>query len=139
MFDDQLVAGLRLAPKSFEERSKVRVQLRLPWYRSLPLACIERLELAIDGSAQPAESLAFVINGTSHAVSRVHELREVWWFVLDALDVELASAQLGPGPHQISATLALLLPYGDEDFRPQLNIRQVTECARELTLEARDE
>ena len=140
MFEDQLLAGLRHSPREPEARSAVRVQLRLPWYRSLPLSCIERLEITIDGAAQPVEDLALVVNGTSHPVARLAELQRVWWFVLDAMDVEVpAVGLLEPGAHQVSATLALLVPYGDPDFRPQLNIRQVAECTREFELPGRDE
>jgi hypothetical protein len=140
VFEDQLLAGLRQSPREPGARSAVRVQLRLPWYRSLPLACIERLEITIDGAPQPLDSMAFVINGTSHPVARLAELQRVWWFVLDPMDVEVPAVErLEPGVHEVTATLALLVPYGDPDFRPQLNIRQVADCTRRLTLAGRDD
>jgi hypothetical protein len=140
MFEEEVLAGLRLAPHLSEASSAVRVQLRLPWYRSLPLACIERLDLTIDGTARAADSLTIVINGARHPLPDVGRRHDVWWFVLDAIDVELgASPSLSPGDHRISVALALQIPYGDPDFRPQLNIKQLAECTNELRLAGRDE
>lgn len=138
MFEDQLLAGLCPAPRGPGASPAVRVQLRLPWYRSLPLSCIERLDLTIDGAAQPADGLTLVINGSRHALSDVARLHEVWWFVLDTVEVEVP-ASMKPGPHQVRAALALQIPYGDPDFRPQLDIKQVAECTRELRLAGRNE
>ncbi|MCU1481842.1 MAG: flagellar biosynthesis protein [Subtercola sp.] len=140
MFESELVAGLRFAPRGPEDGSAVRVQLRLPWYRSLQLRCIERLELTIDGETLPEEGLTIVINGASHPLSEVQQSHEVWWFVLDLLEVELDSAQnVAPGTHRVSATLALQIPYGDKDWRAGLDIKQLAECTKELTLAGRDE
>lgn len=81
-----------------------------------------------------------MINGARHPLSGVYRLRDAWWFVLDSIDVELgASVSLVPGKHQVGVALGLQIPYGDPDFRPQLNIRQLAECTKELTLAGGDE
>jgi hypothetical protein len=138
MFEDQVLVGLRTAPLSAGATSATWLQLRLPWYRSLQLSCIEGLEITIDGEVQSEEELTIVIAGARHPLSGVASLRDVWWFVLDAVDVELAT-ELQPGPHQVAVSLALQIPYGDADFRPQLDIKQVAECTRELLLPGKDE
>ena len=138
MYEDHLLVGLRLGPPP--DRETVLLQMRLPWYRSLPLSCIERLDLEINGQPQPAENLRLMINGDPHALPEVAEMPETWWFVLDAIDVEVrATPPLSPGAHRVKAGLELRIPYGDPDFRPELNIRQAVSCTRDLTLPGRDE
>jgi hypothetical protein len=140
MFEDELLVGLRPAPPGSSASAAVRVQVRLPWYRSLPLSCIERLGLTIDGEVQPQDRLTLVINGDGHPLAAVPGLHEVWWFVLDAVDVEVdAVPPLAPGTHEVGVAMELRIPYGDPDFRPDLNIRQVAECTKALTLAGRDE
>lgn len=138
MFEDQVVAGLSRAPVGSANPDAVRVQVRLPWYRSLPLACVERLDLALDGVPIPAAEVTIVMNGARYPLADIAELREVWWFVLDVLDLEIApSRDIQPGDHLVDVALGLLLPYGDGDWRASLNIRQLAEDSRQLTLEGR--
>jgi hypothetical protein len=138
MYEDHLLAGLRLGPPA--DRETVLLQMRLPWYRSLPLSCIKRLELEIDGHDQPADHLRVVINGDARSLPEVANMSETWWFVLDAIDLEVRAApSLSPGAHRVKAGLELRIPYGDPDFRPELNIRQAVSCTRDLTLLGRDE
>ena len=140
MFESYLLAGLRQAPVGSGGPGAPRLQLRLPWYRSLTLASIERLDIGIDGVEQPPESLTIVLNGARHPLTDVAGLGQVWWFVLDTLDVELgASVGLASGTHRLSAILALQIPYGDPDFRTQLDIKQVAAGTREFTLPGRNE
>jgi hypothetical protein len=47
------------------------------------------------------------------------------------------SRDIQPGDHLVDVALGLLLPYGDGDWRASLNIRQLAEDSRQLTLEGR--
>lgn len=136
MYEERLLAGLRIGPPAAE--GAVRVQMRLPWYRSLQLSCIEQLDLKIDGEVQPADRLQVVVNGDAHPLSDVAGMHESWWFVLDTIDLQVAARPpLSPGIHRISVALKLRIPYGDPDFRPELNIRQAVTSTKDLILSAR--
>jgi hypothetical protein len=139
LFDEDVLAGVGLASPEPEASPAVRLQLRLPWYRSLPLSCIEQLTVAIDGDELPQDRLAVVVNGDSHPLTDVAELHEVWWFVLDTIDLRVSSPEdWSPGAHQVDLALQLRIPYGDPHFR-DIRFTQVAQCTKELTLLGRDE
>jgi hypothetical protein len=134
VFDEDMIAGRHLTLGPRRATPSVRMQLRLPWYRSLPLSCVEGLEVELDGRRTPDEHLALRVNGHHHPVYELRQLHEVWWFVLDALELVVAtSAEVDPGAHRVAVTLRLRIPYGDRDFR-NLEFVQVARCAREMQL-----
>lgn len=139
MFDEEILAGMSFGPPGPAARSSVRLQLRLPWYRTLPLSCLEELKLTVDGDEVGAEDLSVVVGGEPRPLSSVKDLHRVGWFVLDTIDVELAaSKEYAPGAHLVKVAMRLRIPYGDKDYRIG-QFGQVAECERELTLLARDE
>ncbi|MGP3533236.1 C-glycoside deglycosidase beta subunit domain-containing protein [Microbacterium sp. RD1] len=139
MFEDKLVTGLRLAPGGAADPA-LRIQLRLPWYRALPLACVEKLEVSLDGEPLAESGLTVVMNGARYGIDEFPSLREVWWFVLDVLELEFAPGRVvAPGRHRVAASLGLLVPYGDGDWRPQLAIRQLAVDEKDLVLTGKDD
>jgi len=46
-----------------------RFDLRMPWYRALPLSSLERLEVRVDGEPVPSEELRLSLGGTTYALS----------------------------------------------------------------------
>lgn len=132
MFDESMIAGrhLTLGPRGAAQA--VRMRVRLPWYRSLPLSCIEGLELEMDGERVAEERLALRINGHDHPMAEVPALCDVWWFVLDALELVAATrTELGSGAHRVGLTLRLRIPYGDPDYR-DIAFVQVARCVRQM-------
>jgi hypothetical protein len=139
LFDEEVLQGIGLAPPRPDAPLAVRLQLRLPWYRSLPLSCIERLSVAIDGEEQTEDRLRVVVNGELRSLHEVAEMHEVWWFVLDTVDLQIASTGgLEPGKHEVRVGLQLRIPYGDPHFR-DFECSQVAECTKELELLGKDE
>ena len=83
-------------------------RIRSPWYRSLPLSCID-VELSVDGDRVESERIAFCVNGQAYDLSELAELSDEFWFVLDPAKLRVAKVE--PGPHDVSLLLGLRIPY----------------------------
>ena len=98
--------GLRATPGGF------KVDIRLPWYRSLPLSTIEVAEVRIDGCTVDPAQVRFELEGESYPLSALPDLVSKVWYVLDSawLVVESAALQAG-SEHDVGVTLNLYPPY----------------------------
>jgi Domain of unknown function (DUF6379) len=86
--------------------------VRLPWYRALPVACVEGLDVTIDGRQIPSEDLRIEFNGETYALADLPPLHEDWWYVADAAPVTAPLAgELGGGEHELDVTIAVRIPY----------------------------
>ncbi len=98
------------------EPTGFRVAVRLNWYRTLPISCIERLELSIDGAAVPARRMTLRLPGGEYSVDGLAAHDDNWWFVLD--EAELVVDQpggLSPGEHDARLVLGTRIPYFGPD------------------------
>jgi hypothetical protein len=112
--------SLRVTETGFE------VQLRLKWYRSLPLSCIEKLQLSLDGQPVDQGLMRFGINGHQYRLEELKELVEEFWFIQDSAILSI----IQPGivrrgeSHKIEVELAMRYPYipiGPGKFLTQIN------------------
>jgi hypothetical protein len=86
--------------------------VRLPWYRALPLACVEGLEVTIDGTRIPSEELRIELNGRTYALAELPPLHEDWWYVADAAAVTAPLPDgLADGEHELDVTIHVRIPY----------------------------
>ena len=89
-----------------------RLQIRLPWYRSLPLSTVEIARLCVDSQVVADENIQFSL-GTFHCDLRdMAALTKRYWFVLDSAELLVK----GPTPvrdvhHEIEIQMALYPPY----------------------------
>jgi Domain of unknown function (DUF6379) len=97
--DDVLPATLRVDP--------ARLDVRLNWYRSLPLSCVEAIELAIDG--EPVPDVRLRIHGFEGPVGELGQATGVWWPVLEA--AELLLGDVTSGEHEVDYAITLRIPY----------------------------
>ena len=138
MFDEQMVHGDVLIPEDDAVR-RVRFKLRLPWYRSLPLSCIQALDVNIDGQRTASDALLVRLNGQDHTLAEAASLHDTWWFVLDPIEVHAKTAtSLAPGSHRVGVALTLRIPYIDPDFSLAHEFVQVAHASRDLTLVGKD-
>ncbi len=115
MFDEHVIHGDYLYPAPADNGASFKI--RLPWYRSLPLSCIERLEVTIDGEKINQESISVSIYGQTHSMREVPALHEIQWFVLDELNVNVqTTTPLAVGKHNVSIDFKLRIPYNDPEF-----------------------
>jgi Domain of unknown function (DUF6379) len=87
---------------------RLALAVHLPWYRSLPLSCLESVDVTVDGNAAAVRSL--------HApgfAGRVDEAgaSDVAWDLRDPLDVSLDFAGRSGDMHQLTVAIAVRIPY----------------------------
>jgi hypothetical protein len=93
--------------------------LRIPWYRALPLSSLEDLEVRIDGEALPSEQLQLSLGGRTYALADLPPLYDEWWYVADAAEVRAPKpGGLRAGDHELDVTIALRIPYIVESGHP---------------------
>jgi Domain of unknown function (DUF6379) len=107
--------------------------LRIPWYRSLPLSCVERLDVVVDGEVIAADYLRVAFEGRTYALDELAPLYEEWWQMTDAARVSVArQGGLEPGQHELDVSLSLRIPYIIEAGR-RLVMRE--RCVKTLTVD----
>lgn len=135
MFDEVLIAGDRLTRTKMLEPvgDCITFKIRLPWYRSIYLSCLDQIELLIDGKRQSAEDIFFRLYGTTYAFADLSKHHAVLWFVLDQADILVRSAS---GSDRDTSEIALTLHFRVPYHRAS-NFRQVSTCTRTLPIEKR--
>jgi hypothetical protein len=115
MLTEQVIAdgSLRATDEGFT------FELRMPWYRALPLSSLEGLEVRIDAESVPSEELRLSLDGKTYSLADLPPLYDEWWYVADAADV-LAPRPggLAAGEHELDVTIALRIPYIVESGHP---------------------
>ena len=98
-----------LRPEALSVRDgRLAVAVHLPWYRSLPVSCLESVGVRIDGI--PVRVRAVAVAGFAGAVQDTAG-SDAWWDLRDALDVSL-DATAGPGEVlAVEVDLAVRIPY----------------------------
>ena len=108
MLTDQVIAdgSLQSEPDGF------RFDLRMPWYRALPLSSLEGLEVTIDGEAVPSDALQLTYVEQTYRLADLPPLYDEWWYVADPAEVRVPKAGgLAAGEHELDVTIALRIPY----------------------------
>jgi hypothetical protein len=59
------------------------LDIRIPWYRSLPLSCVARLDVAIDGISLPLDDAEIDVNGLRHRLDELPDRVDEVWFIQD--------------------------------------------------------
>ncbi|MFJ9243850.1 DUF6379 domain-containing protein [Streptomyces sp. NPDC101776] len=98
--------------------------LRLTWYRALPLSCVERITVTVDGTPVPDEAITLELDSTGPlSLSVLPSLTDTWWYVLDSalLTVDTATA-VEPGDHEVTVVLGLYIPYLPVGGSPLVNL-----------------
>ena len=83
------------------------LDLHLPWYRSLPISCLESVEVVVDGA--PATVIAVGVPGFAGTVAEA-AASDADWDLRDALGVSL-DREGRPGAYALEVTLAVRIPY----------------------------
>jgi hypothetical protein len=129
MLTDQVIADGSLQA----DRDGFAFDLRMPWYRALPLSCLEGLEVKIDDEVVPSGELRLVLGGKTYALSDLPPLHDEWWYVADAAEVRAPRpGRLRAGEHELDVTIALRIPYIVESGHP-LVMRE--RCVKSQTID----
>lgn len=88
------------------------VRVLLPSYRSLPLSCLEDIQLKVDGKPVGREDITLILNGYSHRIGETGELTGIYWFILDKADLFIRTDEpLGSAKHVVEGTMVMVEPY----------------------------
>ncbi len=97
----------------------LELEVRLPWYRSLPLSVIDFGEVRINGATIDPGAITFRVNGKDR---RPGELRGLWqesWYVLDSAYIRFPYPAVKPGAqYEVDITFILHPPYIPKVFFP---------------------
>jgi Domain of unknown function (DUF6379) len=127
MLTDQVIADGSLRPRG----DGFSFDLRMPWYRALPLSSLEGLEVRVDGDPVPSDELRLELADTAYSLADLPPLYDDWWYVADAAEVVAPKpGGLAPGEHELDVTIALRIPYIVESGHP-LVMRE--RCVKRLT------
>lgn len=87
--------------------------VRLNWYRSLPLSSVEILSVKVDGNQVPLEQIVFEINNHQYSQAELLERFEEFWFVQDFATLRVRQPEkMNPGEsHTLEAEISLRFPY----------------------------
>ncbi len=97
--------GLRATPTGY------RIDVRLPWYRSLPVSTVEVGEVSIDGRVIDPSKVTFELEGRTFSLADMADQVDKVWFVLDSAYLNVETAAHGGVEHDVSVTLNLYPPY----------------------------
>ncbi len=87
---------------------RLSVAVHLPWYRSLPVSCLEALEVRVDGA--PVEVGSVAVGGFAGTVTEAGD-SDAWWDLRDALDVSLDSPGRPGDVVSVEVGVAVRIPY----------------------------
>ena len=86
--------------------------IRLPYYRGLGLSMVESIDLIVDGTPVPAESLTLTVHGNSYAVTDLATVFDDRWEMGEIATLRVAQpGGLAPGSHDISVAQRLRISY----------------------------
>lgn len=88
------------------------LDVRLPWYRTLPLSVVEIADLDLDGASVALGTATLELDGRHHALSALPERTTVQWFVQDSGFLHLELPGFDPtAAHTLSLLVKLYPPY----------------------------
>jgi hypothetical protein len=90
-----------------------RIDVHLPWYRSLPLSCLEDVTVRLDGEIADSGALRVRHDGRDLTLAELPDLVDDQWFVQDPVQVVVADGSPVPagGDVDVEITLAVRIPY----------------------------
>lgn len=107
-FSSHLLSQHSLRSKQHE----ALLDIRLPWYRALPLSTVEVGSLQLDGRAITAQQLRFEVNGRRFELGQMGEQVDEWWYVLDDATLRIRDCPIAAhSTHEVELTLNLYPPY----------------------------
>lgn len=91
-----------------ERDGRLALAIHLPWYRSLPISCLESVDVTVDG--HPAAVRSVTVPGFTGDLTDAGTSNAPW-DLRDALDVALDVAGQTGNTHQLEVAVAVRIPY----------------------------
>jgi hypothetical protein len=88
------------------------LDMRLPWYRSLPLSVVMPTQLMVDGEPLSLERATVSYEGRHYTLTELPEQVGTVWFIQDSVLLHVPTPKpLASGQHHVLLTLNLYPPY----------------------------
>jgi len=90
------------------------IDVRLPWYRSLPLSVVDVVDVIIDGEKIDPAAVRFELEGQVLKLDQLRPLTDRVWYVLDSALLRVEHAPLTKGSeHEVTVSICVRPPYID--------------------------
>lgn len=88
------------------------VQLRIPYYRGIPMSCVEVLDLTIDDQKVPNEEMLITVKGETFTFSELPTVINHRWEMIETITVFVNKVGgLTAGEHKVHAFVSLRISY----------------------------
>jgi hypothetical protein len=130
-----LEAGVLRADAVHAAPGGYTIDVHLPWYRSLPLSCLEDVTVRLGGEVADRGDLRVRHDGRDLTLADLPELVDDQWFVQDPLSVVVADESAVPAGDDldVEVTLAVRIPY--IVIGPQTALVQRTRVERKVVVQ----
>jgi hypothetical protein len=130
MFEKDLIRDNSLKPVIQEGVNwGISFESRLPFYRALPLSCIENLTLIINDETIDNNNIRLMLRGESYALDDLSWRMDVWWgFTEDATILVKNTGSPYRGLVELDLAMRVRLPYlipSDGEERPNYDNSRV--------------
>ena len=104
----------------------LELDVRLPWYRSLPLSALDFGALSIDGAPVDPHEVTVTLNGQERRLGDLAGRWQEYWFVLDSalMRIPFADAEHGR-EYEVDFTLVVHPPYVPNVFFPAMHHKRM--------------
>lgn len=113
MFEQYLVnpKGFRNVRKD-DQVTGYEVQLRIPYYRGLPMSCVEVIELTVDGEEVVNDDMAITVKGETFTFAELPTAINHRWEMIETITVFVKKpGGLTEGEHKVHAFVSLRISY----------------------------
>jgi len=102
------------------------LDIRLPWYRSLPLSALDFGPISVDGQPIDHQAVAIRLNGQERPLNSLAGRWQEYWFVLDSayLVIPLGGARFGE-EYDVDVSLVIHPPYVPNVFFPAMHHKRM--------------
>lgn len=115
-------------PFGTESRSGFSLRLRIPEYRSLPLALVGGFHIQVDGKVY--ENLTVTSEGLTFHPEEMETVTDIYWLIDQPITLTVETdVPLTPGKHRVGAYAGLRISY----------MPRVMYCGEELALTLKEE
>ncbi|EOH88382.1 C-glycoside deglycosidase beta subunit domain-containing protein [Enterococcus pallens] len=88
------------------------VQLRIPYYRGLPMSCVEVIDLTVDGEEVANEDMAITVKGETFTFAELPTAINHRWEMIETITVFVKKpGGLAEGEHKVHAFVSLRISY----------------------------